>query len=167
MDDNALKSMGDSAIGIRTIFHYGWEHKSPMNEAFVKAFRDEYKRNPDVFSIGGWDGMHLIYETLKKTGGKADGDSLIAAAKGMSWESPRGPISIDPNTRDIVQNVYIRRVEKVGDASPECGIRQDRERQGPGKVASKLCREVSRHQAADPSRAWATGLIVHQRRVAR
>ena len=117
MDDNALKSMGDSAIGIRTIFHYGWEHKSPMNEAFVKAFRDEYKRNPDVFSIGGWDGMHLIYETLKKAGGKADGDSLIAAAKGMSWESPRGPISIDPNTRDIVQNVYIRRVEKVGDAT--------------------------------------------------
>ena len=117
MDDNALKSMGDSAIGIRTIFHYGWEHKSPMNEAFVKAFRDEYKRNPDVFSIGGWDGMHLIYETLKKTGGKADGDSLIAAAKGMSWESPRGPILIDPNTRDIVQNVYIRRVEKVGDAT--------------------------------------------------
>jgi len=117
MDDNALKSMGDSAIGIRTIFHYGWEHKSPMNEAFVKAFRDEYKRNPDVFSIGGWDGMHLIYETLKKTGGKADGDSLIAAAKGMSWASPRGPILIDPNTRDIVQNVYIRRVEKVGDAT--------------------------------------------------
>jgi branched-chain amino acid transport system substrate-binding protein len=114
MDDNALKSMGDSAIGIRTVFHYGWEHKSPMNEAFVKAYRDEFKRNPDVLSIGGWDGMHLIYEALKKTGGKADGDSLIAAAKGMKWESPRGPISIDPNTRDIVQNVYIRRVEKVG-----------------------------------------------------
>ena len=58
--------------------------------------------------------MHLIYEALKKTGGKADGDSLIAAAKGMSWQSPRGPISIDPETRDIVQTVYIRRVEKVG-----------------------------------------------------
>ena len=58
--------------------------------------------------------MHLIYEALKKTGGKADGDSLIAAMKGMKWESPRGPISIDPDTRDIVQNVYIRRVEKVG-----------------------------------------------------
>ena len=58
--------------------------------------------------------MHLIYETLKKTGGKADGDALIAAAKGMSWESPRGPMSIDPETRDIVQTVYIRRVEKVG-----------------------------------------------------
>lgn len=66
-----------------------------------------------MFSIGGWDGMHLIYEALKKTGGKADGDSLIAAAKGMNWESPRGPISIDPDTRDIVQNVYIREVQKI------------------------------------------------------
>ncbi|MGA8946501.1 MAG: ABC transporter substrate-binding protein, partial [Pseudolabrys sp.] len=95
------------------VLHYGWEHKSPMNEAFVKAYRAEFNRSPDVFSIGGWDGMHLIYEALKKTGGKADGDSLIAAAKGMKWESPRGEISIDPDTRDIVQTVYIRRVEKV------------------------------------------------------
>jgi len=116
MDDNALKSMGDAALGIRTVFHYSWEHKSTMNEAFVKAYNAEFHRNPDVFSIGGWDGMHLIYEALKKTGGKADGDSLIAAAKGMAWESPRGPISIDPATRDIVQNVYIRKVEKVDGA---------------------------------------------------
>ena len=114
MDDNALKSMGDAAVGIRTVFHYGWEHKSAANEAFVKAYRAEFNRSPDVFSIGAWDGMHLIYEALKKTGGKADGDSLIAAAKGMKWESPRGPISIDPDTRDVVQNVYVRRVEKVG-----------------------------------------------------
>jgi branched-chain amino acid transport system substrate-binding protein len=113
MDDNALRSMGEGAVGIRTVFHYGWEHKSPMNDAFVKAYRADFNRSPDVFSIGGWDGMHLIYETLKKTGGKADGDSLIAAAKGMKWESPRGAISIDPDTRDIVQNVYIRQVRKV------------------------------------------------------
>ena len=116
MDDNGLKSLGDSAVGIRTVFHYGWEHKSAKNVAFVKAYQAEFKRHPDVFSIGGWDGMHLIYETLKKTGGKTDGDALIAAAKGMAWESPHGPISIDPDTRDIVQNVYIRRVEKVGGA---------------------------------------------------
>ena len=58
--------------------------------------------------------MHLIYESLKKAGGKTDGESLIAAAKGMKWESPRGPMSIDPETRDIVQTIYIRRVEKVG-----------------------------------------------------
>jgi branched-chain amino acid transport system substrate-binding protein len=114
MDDNALKSMGDNALGIRTVFHYGWEHKSKMNEAFVKSYEAEFKRHPDVFSIGGWDGMHLIYEALKKTKGKADGDSLIAAAKGMKWESPRGPISIDPETRDIVQTVYILKVEKAG-----------------------------------------------------
>ena len=116
MDDTALKNMGDAGLGIITVFHYGWEHKSKMNEDFVKAYNAEFKRNPDVFSIGGWDGMHLIYEALKKTGGKADGDSLIAAAKGMKWESPRGPISIDPDTRDIVQTVYIRKVEKVGGA---------------------------------------------------
>jgi branched-chain amino acid transport system substrate-binding protein len=116
MDDNALKSMGDSAVGVRTVFHYGWEHQSAMNDAFVKAYRADYHRSPDVFSIGGYDGMHLIYEALKKTGGKADGEQLIAAAKGMQWESPRGPIAIDPDTRDIVQTVYIRRVEKVGGA---------------------------------------------------
>ena len=114
MDDNARKAMGDQGVGIITAFHYGADHKSAMNAAFVKAFNDAYHRNPDVFSIGGYDGMHLIYEALKKTGGKTDGESLIGAAKGMKWESPRGPISIDPETRDIVQNVYIRRVEKVG-----------------------------------------------------
>ena len=68
---------------------------------------------PNFVSLGGYDGMHLIYEALKKTGGKTDGDALIAAMKGMRWESPRGPISIDPDTRDIVQNIYMRKVEKV------------------------------------------------------
>ena len=85
-----------------------------MNADFVKAFNAEFKRNPDFFAVGGYDGMHLIYETLKKTGGKTDGDALVSAAKGMKWESPRGPISINQATRNIVQNVYIRRVEKVG-----------------------------------------------------
>jgi branched-chain amino acid transport system substrate-binding protein len=79
----------------------------------VKAYNEAYGRNPDIYSVGGWDGMHLIYEALKKTAGKTDGDALIAAAKGMKWESPRGPISIDPETRDIIQTVYIRRVEKI------------------------------------------------------
>jgi branched-chain amino acid transport system substrate-binding protein len=113
-DDSALKSMGDVALGIITVAHYDYNHDSAMNKAFVKAYNDDYKRNPDIFSIGGWDGMHLIYEALKKTGGKADGDSLVAAAKGMAWESPRGPIAIDADTRDIIQDVYIRKVEKVG-----------------------------------------------------
>ncbi len=112
--ETALKSMGDGAIGIITVSNYDYNHKSALNDAFVKAYNDDYHRNPDFFSIGGYDGMHLIYAALKKTNGKSDGESLIAAAKGMSWESPRGPISIDPETRDIVQTVYIRRVEKVG-----------------------------------------------------
>jgi branched-chain amino acid transport system substrate-binding protein len=64
-------------------------------------------------AVGGYDGMHLIYEALKKTNGSTDGNALLAAMKGMAWESPRGPISIDPETRDIIQNVYIRKVEKV------------------------------------------------------
>ena len=109
----ALKSMGDAALGIITGWHYDYNLSSPLNNSFVKAYRDAYGRNPDFFSVGGYDGMHLIYETLKKTGGKTDAEALIAAAKGMSWESPRGSISIDPETRDIVQTIYIRRVEKV------------------------------------------------------
>ena len=113
-DEHALASMGDAAIGIITVAHYDYNHKSKMNDAFVKAYNAEYKRNPDFFSVGGYDGMHVIYAALAKTKGKADGDSLIAAAKGLKWESPRGPMSIDPETRDVIQNVYIRKVEKVG-----------------------------------------------------
>ena len=84
-----------------------------MDRAFVAAFKDSYGRNPDPLAVGGFDGMHLIYETLKKTGGATDGERLISAAKGTAWESPRGPVSIDPETRDIVQTVYIRRVERI------------------------------------------------------
>jgi branched-chain amino acid transport system substrate-binding protein len=116
VDEQAVKAMGDVALGRLSAWHYDYNHKSKLNEAFVKAFNAEFKRNPDFFAVGGYDGMHVIYEALKKTGGKADGPSLVAAAKGMKWESPRGPISIDPETRDIVQTVYIRKVEKVGGA---------------------------------------------------
>ena len=108
----SLKSMGDAALGIITVGNYVYTHKSPLNQEFVKAYNEEFHRNPDVFSIGGYDGMHLIYQALKKTGGDTDGDALIATAKGMSWESPRGPMSIDPETRDIIQTVYIRRVRE-------------------------------------------------------
>ncbi len=114
-DDAALKAMGDTALGLVTAFHYDHNHKSAKNAAFVKAYTAAYGgRNPDLFSIGGYDGMHLIYEVLKKTKGNTDGDEMVAAARGMKWESPRGMISIDPKTRDVVQTVYIRRVEKVG-----------------------------------------------------
>src|SRR6266436_916669 len=80
---------------------------------FVPAYKKAYSNRPGFMAVSGYDGIHLIYEALKKTGGKTDGDALIEAMKGMKWESPRGPISIDPETRDIVQNIYIRKVEKV------------------------------------------------------
>jgi branched-chain amino acid transport system substrate-binding protein len=112
--EEALKSMGDAGLGMITAFHYDYNHQSPKNKAFVAAYNTEFKRNPDMFSVGGYDGMHLIYEALRKTDGKTDSDALIAAAKGMQWESPRGPMSIDPETRDVIQTVYIRRVERVG-----------------------------------------------------
>jgi hypothetical protein len=115
VDETALKSMGNAALGVVTAWHYDYNLDNKMNKDFVKAFNAEYKRNPDFFAVGGYDGMHLIFETLKKTGGKTDGAALIAAAKGMKWESPRGPMSIDPETRDVVQTVYIRRVQKGGD----------------------------------------------------
>ena len=112
MDDDVLPSMGDAVIGTVTAHFYSTDHESAMNHAYVAAFEKANKFRPNFMSVGGYDGMHLIYEALKKTGGKADGDSLVAAMKGMSWESPRGPISIDPTTRDITQNIYIRKVEK-------------------------------------------------------
>ena len=114
VSETALKSMGDAALGIITVSNYDYNLGTPMNKAFVKAYNDEFHRNPDFFTIGGYDGMHLIYATLQKTGGKTDGNMLIAAAKGMAWESPRGPMSIDPETRDVVQTVHIFKVEKVG-----------------------------------------------------
>jgi branched-chain amino acid transport system substrate-binding protein len=112
--EQALKSMGDAGLGIITAWHYDYADKSnPKNVAFVKLFNEMHRRNPDFFSIGGYDGMHAIYESIKKAGGKLDGDSLIAAAKGLKWDSPRGPMSIDPETRDVIQTIYIRKVEKV------------------------------------------------------
>ncbi|HEY7551276.1 MAG TPA: ABC transporter substrate-binding protein [Hyphomicrobiaceae bacterium] len=114
VDETAIKALGDLAIGRISAWHYDYNLQSKNNQDFVKAFNAEFKRNPDFFAVGGYDGMHLIYEALKKTGGKTDAEALVNAAKGMSWESPRGPISIDPETRDIVQTVYIRKVEKVG-----------------------------------------------------
>jgi branched-chain amino acid transport system substrate-binding protein len=113
MDDDLLNNMGDAALGAVTAHLYSAAHPSAMNKDFVASYKKAYNTRPGFMAVGGWDGIHLVYEALKKTGGKADGDSLIAAMKGMKWESPRGPISIDPETRDIVQNIYIRKVEKV------------------------------------------------------
>ena len=111
-DDDLLNGMGDQVIGTVTAHFYSADHPTEINKAYVAAFQAANNFRPNFMSVGGYDGMHLIYAALQKTGGKSDGDSLIAAMKGMAWESPRGPISIDPETRDIVQNVYMRKVEK-------------------------------------------------------
>ena len=113
MDDDLLNGMGDAVIGTTTVHMYSAAHPSEKNKAFVAAFQKANNFRPNFMAVGGYDGMHLIYEALKKTGGDTDGDKLIAAMKGTSWESPRGPISIDPDTRDIIQNIYIRKVERV------------------------------------------------------
>jgi branched-chain amino acid transport system substrate-binding protein len=113
MDDDLLNGMGDAALGAVTAHLYSAAHPSQKNKDFVAAYKKAFNQRPGFMAVGGYDGIHLIYEALKKTGGKTDGDALIAAMKGMKWESPRGPISIDPETRDIIQNIYIREVKKV------------------------------------------------------
>ena len=112
-DDDQLNTMGDQMIGMITAHDYSAAHDSPLNKKYVEEFKKANNFRPDFVSVGGYDGMHLIYEGLKKTGGKTDGDTLLAAMKGMRWESPRGMMSIDPETRDIIQNIYISKVEKV------------------------------------------------------
>jgi branched-chain amino acid transport system substrate-binding protein len=113
VDDNDLPGMGDAMLGVVTAGIYSAYHNSPANKEYVAAFQKANGYRPNFISLGGYDGMHAIYEAFKKTQGKTDGDGLINAMKGMTWESPRGQISIDPETRDIVQNVYIGKVEKV------------------------------------------------------
>lgn len=113
-DDESLDSMGDVTLGLVTTHHYSAAHPSPENKAFVEAFRKAANVRPNFMAVGGWDGMHLIYQALKKTNGDTDGTKLVEAMKGMAWTSVRGPISIDPKTRDIIQNVYVRKVEKIG-----------------------------------------------------
>lgn len=112
--EDLIAATGDAAIGLKTSFTYSEAHDSDVNREFKQKYKAMYpNQRPTFLTVGGYDGMHLIYETLKKTGGKSDGDTFLASAKGMAWESPRGPISIDPETRDIIQNVYIREVKKI------------------------------------------------------
>lgn len=110
-DDDELPGMTDAMLGIVTAHHYSAVHDSALNKSFVAGFEKAYGKRPNFIAVGGYDAMHLIYHALEQGGG--DGDALLAAMKGYHWESPRGPISIDPDTRDIIQNEYIRRVERV------------------------------------------------------
>jgi len=114
-DDGVLQAMGDPTLGLITSFHYSAAHDSPENKAFLKAYVEANgtKLRPNFMACAGYDGMAAIAEALKKTGGSTDPEAFLGALKGMKLMSPRGPIMIDPETRDIVQTVYIRRVEKI------------------------------------------------------
>jgi branched-chain amino acid transport system substrate-binding protein len=136
-DESFVKNVGDAAVGIISVWHYDYNDDSKANKDFVAAYNAEFKRNPDFSAVGGYDGMHVIYEALKKTGGKTDGDSLVAAAKGLSFESPRGPIQIDPETRDIVQTISIRQVRKVGDGLRNVVVDKVEKVRDPGSAGKK------------------------------
>jgi branched-chain amino acid transport system substrate-binding protein len=113
-DDDLLADIGDVALGAVTAHHYSEAHPSPENKAFVEAFRKANNgMRPNFMAAGAYDAMALIYKALEKTKGDTDGTKLLEAMKGMSWTSVRGPVMIDPQTRDIVQNIYLRKVEKV------------------------------------------------------
>ncbi|MBP1851766.1 ABC transporter substrate-binding protein [Rhizobium halophytocola] len=116
-DDDLLKAIGPAAKGVITGHFYSADHDSPENKAFVDEVKKENDgMRPNFMAVGGYDAMHLAYAALEKTGGDTDGTKLIEAMKGMEWTSPRGPISIDPDTRDIVQDIYMREVkEKDGE----------------------------------------------------
>jgi branched-chain amino acid transport system substrate-binding protein len=116
-EDEVLEAMGDAALGVITTHHYSAAHKSPENDAFKKAFADVAgaEARPNFMAVGGWDGMHVIFEMATKTGGKLDAQKAVDAVKGMTIQSPRGTMTIDPATRDPIQDVYVRKVEKVGD----------------------------------------------------
>jgi branched-chain amino acid transport system substrate-binding protein len=111
-DDDILNDMGDVALGVVNTMHYSAAHDSALNKEYVAAMRKAANLRANFHSVGGYDGMHLIYKALEATKGNTSGEALVNAMKGMAWESPRGPVSIDRETRDITQNVYVRRVEK-------------------------------------------------------
>ena len=114
-DDDQLNDMGDGALGVVTSHHYSTYHPSAVNKKFVEAFQKANKgMRPNFMAVGGYDGMRVIYEALKVTKGNGGGDALLAAMKGQIFESPRGPMFIDAQTRDVVHNMYLRKVEKVG-----------------------------------------------------
>ena len=113
VDDDLLSQMGDEAIGVVSSYPYSAAHPSALNKKFVAEFKKMHNIRPNAVGVFAYDGMHVIYEALRKTGGKGGGDALMAAMKGQIFESPRGQVLIDANTRDIVQSVFIRKTERV------------------------------------------------------
>jgi len=115
-DEDVLDAMGEPAMGVITSFHYSDVHDSPENDAYTTAYAQAYAgERPNFMSVAGYDGLHLVYQILDATEGVLDGNTFIDTAKGLRWTSPRGPVEIDPETRDIIQTIYMREVEREGD----------------------------------------------------
>ena len=112
-DDEALPGMGDAMLGTVTAHFYSAAHPSALNRAFADAYFKENNARANFMAVSGYDGMQVIYDALKRTGGSTEGKALISAMKGAAWESPRGPMSIDRETGEVVHNIYIRKVEKA------------------------------------------------------
>lgn len=115
--DTKLQDMGDAAVGLTVVHHYSADYDNPANAAFVSAWKEAYGADttPDFMAVAGYDGMAAIFHVIKELDGDIGADAAIAALKGWSYDSPRGPISIDATTRDIVQNQYVHRIAKEGD----------------------------------------------------
>lgn len=138
-DEATLDALGDAALGMITAFHYSEAHQSPENEAFVEAYYEAYPdQRPNFMAVAGYDGMHLIYQALKKTDGDASVEAFIDAVKGMSWVSPRGPVTIDPDTRDIIQNEYIRKLVRVDGVLQNVEFAVFKDVKDPAKVEGQL-----------------------------
>jgi branched-chain amino acid transport system substrate-binding protein len=115
-DDDNLNEAGEAALGVVTSDYYSNHHDSDLNRKFTETYKKfDPTSRANFFGVAGYDGMQLIYEALKKTDGKAEGMALVDAMKGISFESPRGPVMLDPEYRDFIQNIYMREVKKVGD----------------------------------------------------
>ena len=136
VDDYILNGVGETALGVVSAHHYTAALQTDLNKTFVAAFeKANDNMRPNFMAIGAYDGMALVYKALEKTGGDTDGQKLIDAMKGLSWESPRGPVTIDPETRDIVQNIYIDRTEKVGDQYYNVPFETVKDVKDPAKAA--------------------------------
>ena len=116
--DEELENMGDAALGVLTVHHYSAAATRPANQAFLAAWKRDYGKDmpvPNFVAVGGWDGMAAIVHAIKEQKGRLDPDRTMDLLKHFKEpDSPRGPISIDPATRDIVQPEYLREVRRVG-----------------------------------------------------
>jgi branched-chain amino acid transport system substrate-binding protein len=116
VEERTIDAVGEAAVGVITSHHYSSAHDSALNKKFVADYQEMFGKNkrPNFYTVGAYDGMKVIHEVLGKTNGQISGETFAQAVAGLSFESPRGPLKIDPQTRDVVQNIYIRKTEKTG-----------------------------------------------------